>query len=171
MYDFYLAGPFFNEPQVRFLEAIKTCAERAGKTLWTPHTAKRLGPSASEGEAWAVYLENLKKIDEARGVIAVLDWLQPAHQRLVVVTEKTDPVPARHEMPVLMPDTGTVFEMGYAEGKTRPVYGVYMRQPRRLNVMLAQSCVKVALWDEMTWDQFFRTENDDVLIEVKPEVF
>jgi nucleoside 2-deoxyribosyltransferase len=40
----------------------------------------------------------------------------------------------------MIPDSGTVWEMGYAYGHHIPIIGYYMSTPPKMNLMLAFAC-------------------------------
>lgn len=110
----YLAAPFFTPTQLERVNAIENLCEGFNIECFSPRKFMILKPMASEQEREAVFNDNLTKIGYADLVLAIVDD----------------------------PDTGTHWEMGYARGIMTPVVAVCLSS-RKINVMLAQSCVGV----------------------------
>lgn len=116
-FDFYLAGPFFNEEQRQRMDAIKSCIVGSGLSVADP---RELGPiivdSAEERKTpeffKAIFKGNIDGIQDSFGLIACLD-------------DK---------------DIGTAFELGfaYASSPNMPIISITL-SGRGTNVMLSQS--------------------------------
>ena len=116
----YLAGPFFNPLQVALLEKIEKICEQAHVSCFSPRKFLVLPPRASWDVRREVFVDNLKKIEMSDLVFACLD------------NPEADGTPRP-------PDTGTLWEMGYAYAVGRPVVA-FLEEGDRMNVMLAQGC-------------------------------
>lgn len=119
----YLAGPFFNAPQVETIEKVESLCETIGLNCNSPRKFMVLKPDASLVERRATFLDNIQKIQESQIVFACID----------------NPRDVNGAMVDTPPDIGTVWEIGYAYGIGRPVVCFTLRQ-RKMNVMLAQGC-------------------------------
>lgn len=137
----YLAAPFFTaEQRTRIVEVKKILRQVNDKrstflpTLYEPSEFMVLKPNATHNDRVKVYEENIKQIETARTIIAILD-------------ER---------------DTGTVFEVGYVIGYnamrdkilqarraptdcSQLVVGVYVDDDPKVNVMLQIGLNKMCL--------------------------
>jgi len=118
----YLAGPFFSEPQIKRLDEIQKLLEanstigdifRPGKDEYT---------NAEFGSfEWqtAVYKHDINNINVSDVVVAMLDY--------------------KIEENEMEPDSGTMWECGYAVANNVPVIAVRNDTSEPLNLMLAGS--------------------------------
>lgn len=142
MYDFYLAAPFFNDQQIELVKRIETIAASLFLRCFSPRLeGPSLKPGASQNDRAHVANVNQRGIQQSEFVLAVLDYLLPADQSLMVVKHPDlDLLHIRPVMPVNIPDTGTVWEMGKASGMEKAVIGFKLEAKGVMNVMLAQTC-------------------------------
>ena len=131
----YLAGPFFNEPQLDLIERLEGMLSREMLDVFSPRKAGICPPDASAETRESVVDKNLVEISRANLVIAVMDYLQPHNQALYLGTPE-----GFITGPIRVPDAGTVFEMGYACSKRIPVLAFYKEEPKRVNLMLSNTC-------------------------------
>ncbi|GEO47736.1 nucleoside 2-deoxyribosyltransferase [Companilactobacillus kimchii] len=118
----YLAGPFFSENQIKRLDEIQKLLE-ANSTIgdvFRPgddeYTAAEFG--SFEWQT-AVYKHDINNINNSDVVVAMLDY--------------------KIEENELEPDSGTMWECGYAVANNVPVIGVRNIKDEPLNLMLAGS--------------------------------
>lgn len=118
----YLAGPFFSEQQIKRLDDVQKLLEknptigdifRPGKD---EYTAAEFG--SFEWQT-AVYKHDINNINISDVVVAMLDY--------------------KIEENELEPDSGTMWECGYAAANNVPVIGVRNMTEEPLNLMLAGS--------------------------------
>jgi nucleoside 2-deoxyribosyltransferase len=117
----YLAGPFFNQFQTGIIAHSEDICARAEIFCNSPRKFLVLKPKACWEERRQVFIHNLQKIQSSELMLACLDNLD----------EKGSWRP---------PDTGTLWEMGYAYAIGRPVVAFTASGQEKINVMLAQGC-------------------------------
>ncbi len=140
----YCAAPFFNGRQVSLCEDIEAVFKQNEVPLFTPRTESQRGtPDTKITPAIAklIFTDNVRAIQTCGGgLLAVIDYtLQPRQK--VVFHGQYD------QMEIRLPDTGVLFEMGYAHALKIPVVLFTMRDPtkRKLNVMLS-ACARGVLF-------------------------
>lgn len=140
----YLAGPFFNPAQLDLIREVEDLLIEAGQHVFSPRqtaesNALRDNPKNPD-LLRAVFERNRVELERCDWVFAVLDWLMPVGHELVRL-EPEDPMkspPVGKVTPVRIPDSGTVWELGYANARQKPVLGFTVAST--LNLMLTQSC-------------------------------
>lgn len=150
---FYIAGPFFNPPQLDLIEAIEDCMVSAGVDFYSPRLHSDNKPGKIDNEkAKRIFRSNVTEIRKATHVLAVLDWKLPKDIEIRQVEVKVETqylefgitdkkILTEKSHPLHLPDSGTVFEMGFANCFDIPIIGFTERDPKqKLNVMLTQSC-------------------------------
>jgi nucleoside 2-deoxyribosyltransferase len=177
----YIAGPFFNEPQLRLIKAIEDDLTAKEVDFYSPrlHPGNEPGKPIDNKTAAAIFKSNVDAIAECTHVLAVMCWLLPERNELRVMFRKNpSTVPADWEAlsPQLsLPDTGTVFEMGLAWGMAlseehgpRPIIGYTNTKPGegKLNIMLTQACRGVICGSD-NMDRAFKN-GEIVWDEIKP---
>jgi nucleoside 2-deoxyribosyltransferase len=169
---FYIAGPFFNEPQIEVIRRIEEMMIQHDVPFFSP----RLQPANQPGKitnemAAEIFKNNVENLYDCDRVLAVLDWTLPPNVGMYVLRDADDHL-AGHRVisgeylagPVILPDTGTVFEMGFAHSESTPIYGFTLRPPEApLNVMLTQSCQGIL----RQWGQLAEFLNHG---DIKPEI-
>ncbi len=158
---FYIAGPFFNPPQIELIKSIELLMVEHEMPFYSPRLTddnRQPGP-ITVGMADRIFQRNVENISDCTDILAVLDWKMPPDTKTAVV--RTGPKPELLELVTSLniPDSGTVFEMGVAWGMTSaaqawgapghsfkkwPIYGFTERRPEEaINVMLTRACVGV----------------------------
>jgi nucleoside 2-deoxyribosyltransferase len=155
---FYLAGPFFNPEQIELMQRIETEFVEACIPFFSPRMEQgnqKKGPidAARAGE---IYRNNVVNIHDCEAVLAVLDWKMPRNAFITLMTFSTKgekDVFTRWAMEgsypkasfsgkgksLQIPDSGTVFEMGYAAALNKPIV-IYTERSLKepLNLMLTR---------------------------------
>jgi nucleoside 2-deoxyribosyltransferase len=146
----FIASPLFNKNQVTIIEQIESALTKnefefysarlhSGSDKMTPDQRKDL-------RAWdPVYDSNVQGLEEARVMIAVLEYAMPEGQSLKLhfpQEECEDEMgrPYTEGKPPLqieLPDPGTVWEMGYHRGHQKLVLGFHSDAAKHLNLMLS----------------------------------
>jgi len=136
----YLAAPFFNPPQLQLVKEIERVFEIHGINYFSPrkqHGEKPV-PIRDKAHAKEVFTENWNQIlANSSMVLAVMDYLMPDGSWMFI-TRKDQPT-----IPVQLPDTGTVWEMGAAFAIRTPVVLFTNDPARKMNLMLACSALGV----------------------------
>lgn len=134
----YLAGPFFNSAQLAFIEQAEEALRASGVSFFSPrlqHADERVEITSDE-QAAQVFDMNKREIYDCTHLLAVLDYQLPDDLTLAVFDR-----PAKRVLrEVAVPDTGTVWEMGYAHALARPIYALVDQTPHTLNLMLTRCC-------------------------------
>lgn len=163
---FYIAGPFFNQPQIDLIKTIEEILLDNSIPFFSPRQQHTPGGSTkirSAEHAAAVFKCNYENLQDdcCSHVLAVADFLMPPDQGLFLI-EKVEQKPELDREPqedddtgrtwmatiesgpISLPDTGTVWEMGFAFAVKKPVILFTLADSiRSLNLMLTQSCVGV----------------------------
>lgn len=140
----YLAGPFFNEAQLRLVQEIEEDLTLFKLPFFSPRSQHEEGkPKAilNERTAQDIFQENVNQLQAASAVLAILDYPLPSMFELQLV----DLLGTHAPKSLRLPDTGTVWEMGYALGRGIPVFGFTASPPNKakLNLMLTQGCAGI----------------------------
>lgn len=162
----YLAGPFFNDRQRVLMDQIELRLDEQKISYFSPRKVFNCPPDAPLEVRQATFKGNCKGIIEAECVLCVLDFLLPENRRLHLVefTKESDKLvvaanvpkgaqlpegiqPSRGKVeislignPIVLPDVGTVWEMGFATALGKPVVGLKLMPDTAMNLMLAQAC-------------------------------
>jgi len=149
MKKMYLAGPFFNSAQVELMATIEGAVAAAGFKAFSPRLhARQLGKGATPEQQRDTFDDDLVGLQEAGVVLAVLDWKLPDTERVLKEywTNREGKLAWRSSEDTILniPDSGTVWEMGYAFSRNIPVVG-FTENPRAVNLMLMQSCLGVVV--------------------------
>ena len=113
----YLAGPWFTDEQFSILETTKNVLNCFGDIEYYSPKDDCLYTPGGEITPAQVFAENLIEIDKSDAIVAITDGL----------------------------DAGTMFECGYAFGKTQICYLWIKNQGFKFNIMLAESASCVCL--------------------------
>lgn len=134
----FLAGPFFNNECSKVLTNLLNFLEH--NLHYTVFCAMRDGclvpKDATEETRQKYFLLDVTKTQWADCLVALLDYPLPVYQKLIL-QEKTPEGISQNS--ILLPDIGTVFEMGLAYAYEKPIIG-FAKDIQSLNLMLAQSC-------------------------------
>lgn len=159
----YLAGPFFNEAQIALMSEVEHLVETKSRLeFYSPRLhATPFQPSTRGKDTGAdpgrTFADNLSAIAQAYFVLVCLDYSMGHLQQLRVI-QLRDQIPGSPRPVVIepdglpyeyvttsgtlnLPDTGSVWEIGYAFGTGIPVVGFTMHQPNTVpvNLMLAMA--------------------------------
>jgi nucleoside 2-deoxyribosyltransferase len=167
----FIASPLFNPEQIQIIKSIEvmlgqndigyySARKHSGSHLLTPEEKQQVG-------RWKpVFKSNVDGLKKADVCIAVMNYVLPKGQSLALVESRKIGYasPLMHEVlrPGLqIPDTGTVWEMGYLSARGIPVIGYIPEQTASLNLMLPFGC-----------DTMARTVDDlEKLIRVSPRLW
>lgn len=140
---FYLAGPFFNPPQIDLISKIELMFLDHDVPFFSPRQCspenKKAGPLSGE-DAKAIFQRNYENLLDCDGVLAVVDWLMPEGLKLGLINSEG----SAGSLPISLPDSGTVWELGAAytiKQETRLDYEILLlttTKSSKLNVMLTQ---------------------------------
>lgn len=126
----YLAGPFFNTEQLNIIRNLEMLISQEGLDSFSPSRDSIIvNKQTSKVELNEVFISNCKSIDDSDFVIAVLDY---AGTELFFEKNKK-------KYSINIPDTGTIWELGYAFSKSKPIIGFYSQKPEKVNLMLSES--------------------------------
>ena len=116
IYDYYLAGPFFNNDQLNMQEKIEDMFKLHGKKCFSPRLdAGTLPENASKKDMYKVFLADLEAIKHSKILFANISFR----------------------------DTGTSVEIGYALSRNIPVilfWNDKIHDSEHVNLMLAMAC-------------------------------
>lgn len=116
IYDFYLAGPFFNEQQIDMQEKIESLMTVQGKKCFSPRKdAGTLGPNPTVEDMQRVFNADLDAINHCKYLFANVSFR----------------------------DTGTSVEIGYALSRNIPVilfWNEHVHDSDHINLMIASAC-------------------------------
>jgi len=142
----YLAGPFFNPAQVLLMEQIEQVMDRHGVPTYKPRIDggvldKLHGPERMADSADECYQHDLRGLTQCELMLAVLTYELDGHHLALGHTVFRDGAKqfAVDQWGVSIPDTGTVWEVGFFTAECKPVVGFYPQPRGRLNIMLTQS--------------------------------
>ncbi len=115
----YQAGPLFTQAELEFNRRLATALRVAGHEVFVP---QEIDQNLSAGYANRIFLADVAAQDWAEVYVAVLDGSDV--------------------------DSGTAWEMGYAYGKGKPVYGLrtdfrIFGPEEKVNLMCQEGCVRV----------------------------
>lgn len=112
----YLAGPFFDEPQLAWVERLRHILEYHGFRIFSPYHEIGIITEFNDVKAlWDTFKRDIEALQKSDLVVAILD----GH------------------------DTGTAFEVGYAVRMGLPVIGIYTGNTASVNAMLRVACKRL----------------------------
>lgn len=177
----YLAGPFFNDAQVRLIESVELMLEHHKVPHFSPRkmdlNGKPTTTQPTKETAGAIFRKDYEEICRSTHVIAVMDWAMNPNTSLRVCRDpawgenpgrsshdKATPLHETLSGHIAFPDSGTVWEMGCAYALRVPTY-IYTANPAaRLNLMLSQSARGV-IYGLTKLDGFLAGGLDEALLE------
>lgn len=117
IYDYYLAGPFFNDDQLKCMYNIEEMCEYYEKNVFSPRKdAGTLPHNATKKDMLNVFNKDLEAIDSCKALLANVSYK----------------------------DTGTSVEIGYALAKNIPVIlyrdDEFNEPGGHINLMIALAC-------------------------------
>lgn len=147
----YIAAPFFNAEQLGILAHIEELADDTEIDFFSPRQQHGNEGVAVKGpeDAARVFQKNHEEILNCTAVLAVLAYALPPGRELRQVEEVTPngdvgegPFFEAKSGPLVLPDAGTVWEMGVAYQAGVPVVGFHPdHEPGWTNLMITQSVV------------------------------
>jgi nucleoside 2-deoxyribosyltransferase len=141
----YLAGPFFNQAQIKLISDVEDALVATGTDHFSPRKMtlndKPTTTKPTPEQAKAIFRKDYEEICRSTHVIAVLDWALNPGVELRLVQPRQGHVPEYDMLSghLSLPDAGTVWEMGCAYALRVPVYLYTVDPSARLNLMLSQS--------------------------------
>ena len=136
--------PFFNPLQRWYYEETVNVVERHMKAYSVTRDGVVCPPTAPPEQQEQSFHLNAQKVEGCEAMVAILDYLGVD---LVVqkqrTTEEGVALPEMDYIPIMLPDSGTVWEMGAAYIIGKPVIGLLVT-PAKLNLMLARGTVSTA---------------------------
>lgn len=163
--DIFIASPLFNGFQHQVIDRIeKLCGQkhlqfysaRKDSEPYIPH-----GEAKKDPDAWQpVFTNNEEGLEECTMMISVLNYYLPENESIcsVLWSAPQDDEGRRNIVdvrPVELPDSGTVWEMGYFRALNKIVVGFHPeKRGDHLNLMLTHGCdALVSGWDNL--EKFF----------------
>lgn len=142
----YLAGPFFNPVQVEHMERLEAAANLHNLSVYRPRIDGGLLDNSGSREdlvasAEECYQMDLAALEECDLMVALLPYL--LHNRTLCTVYYEEASQVVEDTGLVLPDTGTVWEVGYFSALEKPVVGFYPTHQDQLNIMLTQSMVGV----------------------------
>jgi nucleoside 2-deoxyribosyltransferase/thymidylate kinase len=123
----YLAGPFFNQEQKKLISSLENLLEAE---KFVVHSPSRDGTVIKKDDGKEALKEvfdwNLEKMREADVIVAVVDYVGVKLKAQFGDTSKE----------ISVPDTGTVWEMGYTYALQKPIVGYSPTGEKNMNLML-----------------------------------
>jgi nucleoside 2-deoxyribosyltransferase len=149
----YLAAPFFSAEEIAVCKSIERTVQPFKQTnLFSPRIeAEHLQGQIHERTVrMQIFQENLLAIEDSAVIFAWIDRIPQDGASLCVAH------PDRAELiPVQIPDTGTVFEIGYAKALGKQIHFLTTRSgpPKGVNLMLSEaaSIVHTGEYDNGKW--------------------
>lgn len=116
----YLAGPFFDDQQIRLITEVEKAltANTSVKKFFSPRkgSSDQANDIGSARWAKATFQEDIQQINQCEVMVAILDY------------------------PHANPDSGTAFEIGYAYAHSVPVILIQV-QENPVNIMISQAAI------------------------------
>lgn len=126
----YLAGPFFNERQIKLAKKVEAALEmnETIDSFFSPRLHQDDPTLEMFTPAWAkVTMENdVKEIEKADIVLAIVDFDEEKYEGDLAYYEARDT------------DSGTAWELGYAIAKGMPTFLVHFKNEGMVNIMLTE---------------------------------
>jgi nucleoside 2-deoxyribosyltransferase len=145
----FIASPLFNKQQHRVLDTLETLIQDSGYEFYSArHHSGSSAMTAQERKdmrAWdSVFDSNIAGLQESEVCIANLGYQMPDEVSIALLNELEGTV-----TPVSLPDTGTVWEMGFMYAQNKIVIGYCPEeQPGKLNLMLTHGCDGIIMGPE-----------------------
>ena len=144
----YLAGPFFNHAQNALMDRVEETFLVNGVAFFSPrksnHSQEVRKTGMSDKLAQRIFDLNIEQINQADEVLAVIDWALPAGQKVLLEKRNVDKPEAVQTTELEIPDSGTVWEMGYATALGTPLSIFTQSDDRKLNLMLTE-CARMVV--------------------------
>lgn len=142
----YLAGPMFNEVQIEHAEKLAKHCRNNGFEVFAPVEGLFLQDQGAL-TAQKIFDRNVEAMQKCDSMFAQLDYPLPRGFSTVVRSHG-------NAVKITLPDSGTAFEIGYANRMGIPVIGYYVEKPLKMNLMLTCSLRGIV-------DDIFKFMNND----------
>jgi len=129
----YVAGPFFNPVQKEHALKVAKHLKDEMHEYFAP--VEHMFVTGGKESVETVFERNVQEMEECDMLLAQLDYPTPAQTYVKLIT----PIPANDKV-ITHPDTGTVWEMGYAACMELPVIGYTTKKLTAMNLMLVRGC-------------------------------
>ena len=127
----YLGGPFFNEQQESWAIYLAYQLRERGFKVYAPVDEK--WEEGSKKTANEIFIRNLQWMLHSKMMLAQMDYpIEPPNVLALVNTNDW-----LYET-INMPDSGTVWEMGYMYAQGKPVIGYTAKPVSQINLMLSE---------------------------------
>lgn len=150
----YIAGPLFNQQQVAILEQIETILTETNHTYYSPRLdsgSDKLTPEDKKVfENWTpVFKSNEQALWECDAMIAVVEYAMSDDTQLGIAADVQQGegwCDVSSFTQVELPDSGTVWEMGYMRCMGKPIIIFHSGElTSKLNLMLIHGVDEVIL--------------------------
>jgi len=132
----YCAGPFFNSIQKAWAFEIALGLEEEGFEVCAP--VREMFKEGSTLDAEAIFQRNVVWMRKSDYILVQLDYpLMPEEEILVMPEGK----------PINLPDSGTVWEMGFCFALGKPIIGYTYGDVEKINLMLTKSLMGIVLME------------------------
>lgn len=146
----YIAAPLFNSAQINLIQRIEDRLDKCGIPYFSPRIESEpfmpLPQDRKNASAWEPVFDcNIRGLRDSSILLAVLNYSLPEEQQVGLASYVEEPFEHHVRMasfkPLELPDTGTIWEMGYFLGKGKIVVGFHPeKKAEHLNVMLTHGC-------------------------------
>lgn len=157
----YIAGPFFNPEQVACVERIEKLLTGLGIEFVSPRLQHKGGGTKidSSVKAQQAFQINLVGLKVCKTVLAVTDFLLPENHSLRVWEKSTKLAlgGALIGPEIKIPDSGTVWELGFGYALSKSLIIFTADPSSRLNIMLTQ-CAKGVIYGWKHLENYFKGE-------------
>lgn len=136
----YIAGPFFNKTQNEHLDQIIEMLELVGLPYYSPRDhsgSKGLKPNPADRGWNDVFKSNVDELQDCDVILANLHWALNPDTRLCLVQASEGG--GISLVDIALPDSGTVWEMGWAYAHQKPIVAFTPKANAKLNLMLAKT--------------------------------
>lgn len=163
----YVAAPCFNREQQFLLAEIISLLEEFQVQYYNPFDYDKQSEAIKDGRlsevAYEVFQENVRAIRRADLLLAVWPFVMQPGTGLHIVYDPLEAPSVSGEMegpltprvltkePIRLPDTGVVWEMGFAYALGKPIVA-YTHGVKKPNLMLAQCCMALVSTPEKLRD-------------------
>ena len=175
----YIAAPFFNPFQIKFVEMLESAMTECGIPFYSPRlhaTRFTPGDAGTKNDPYKTLMDNKLGIEHAGLMVAVLDFLTPPDigtylvkmppKRIINLPPIPGTQPPKAEMKrIFLPDSGVSWEMGFASAYHVPVLGFVANPELAINLMLAMSTEGLVVGPseaKMVWRLGFEAEIKDM---------
>ena len=149
MNKIYLAGPFFNDAQNSWMDKLESKCEQLKVPYFSPRKA---GYDIKDG--WrTIFNADWKNILKNDLVLANINWDLPENQELMIASSEfnqyKDICNKPHGIEVAkFPDSGTIWEIGFAYGNKIPAIAYSQKPINKINLMITESVENILIGEQ-----------------------